>query len=322
MSPEDFEAALQPRLAAPVARQLPEAAIAAANLEAVTPWGSHVFGEYRRCQHASQLARSGIVPVKRLTESLSLDYFQVGSAVHAALAYVWEGLRLGDGERPRLGEARDWRDGLDAMTLRPGGIEEDAYHEAERLLSAYFGHYGGGTFEGGGSDWDGFRVEAVEELIADEASFALPYTARLDLVLRDASENIVLVDTKTRAKAFPRDAAALERYRRGLRTREQFLGQAHLAMIRWGLKDPPPVIVNAIIKTRIPEFARLRVPLTLHDVEAWRENHAREALEGLDGDRMNYSECAPEIGSPCRFLTWCHGTDAEREKHYERKDRT
>lgn len=309
---------LDSQLMPPHPDALPPAAVAAAALETGTEWGSHVFGEHRRCERASALRREGIVRVGRIYDRA--DYFGIGSLVHAALSYVWDGMREGD-----LG--RDPIDALRAATQREGGIVIDTYEEALRLVTAYFAHYGI-------PDWnpEHTKVIAVERLLSDgtvcacpglgssyhdpqcpneTASFAMPYTARLDLILEIAGE-ITLVDTKTRAKGMPRDR---EEYARDLRTREQFLGQAHLAMREFGLATPPAIVVNAIVKTKVPGFDRLRVTPSLDDVERWRENHAREAARGLrssDDAIMNYSACAPEIGSKCDFIKYCHGNDHDR----------
>ena len=280
----------------PFPGELPPEAIAAAELETGTEFGSHVFGSYRNCQRKSQLHRAGLVRVGRLYDRL--DYFGIGGAVHAVLSYGWAAMQRG--------AVVDPLDALRAATQRPAGIDLDTYEEAERLCTAYYAHYGF-------PDWrDGVKILDVEVLLRDDSSFAVPYTARLDLVAEIAGE-IVLVDTKTRAKSLPKDR---EGYARDLRTREQFLGQAFLAMQRYGLAEPPPVVVNVIVKTKIPAFDRLRVNIRRSDVERWAENHAAEATAGLDGSLMNYSSCAPEIGSKCEFIDYCHGDAEQRARGF------
>jgi hypothetical protein len=330
-----WEAGEAAQLMAPFPGALPPEAIAAL-APTLTEYGSSRFGEYRRCQRAHALRyRDGIVRL-RLGPSDRLDYFMLGILVHAALAYHWEGLKLGI--------QRSWRDVLHAATQREGGLERDLYNEAERLLAAYFGHHQSDPHFG--SDWpEGTEIVDVEREISDGAvcprcdgtrlepsrlvagemlrchscetssgggSFALPYTARLDLVVR-IDGTLHVVDTKTRAAKLPEDRAG---YARKLRTRAQFLGQAHLAMLAYGLAEPPPVMVNAIVKTKIPQFGRLVVPITLGDVTRWREQQRRDAAAGLAGDNMNYSQCAPEIGASCIYLDYCHGSEEVRAKHY------
>lgn len=317
---------------------LPAAAIEAATLETMSPWGASRFGTFARCnrEHALRYC-DGVIPKDRLFDRL--DYFELGTALHAILSYAWGGFQCGI--------LRDWRDALAALTLRPSGIDEDVYLEAERLATAYFAKWGQ-------PDWQGdTEIVAIEELIEDgrmcdacngdgrdaysavhglgandatacdkctgrgvlDGTFALPFTARLDLVLRIAGQ-IVLVDTKTRASKIPEDRVS---YARDLTTREQFLGQCHLAMQRWNLEEPPGLLVNAIVKTRIPSFDRLLVRPSLSDVERWRENHAKVAARGVAGDLMNYQSCAPPLGSRCGYLKWCHGSNEERTRHYEVK---
>lgn len=296
---EEGEAA---QLMAPFPSTLPAAAHEAL-APTLTLYGSSRFGEYRRCQRAHALKyRDGIVRL-RLGPSDRLDYFMLGILVHAALAYFWEGLKLGI--------PRDWRDVLHAATQRPDGLERDLYSEAERLLAAYFAHHQADPLFG--SDWpEGVEIVDVEREIIDASSFALPYTARLDLVVR-IDGTLYVVDTKTRAAKLPDNRAV---YARKLRTRAQFLGQAHLAMLAYGLEAPPHVMVNAIVKTKIPQFGRVAVPITLADVQRWREQQSRDAAAGLQGDSMNYSSCAPEIGSECTYLDYCHGSEEVRAKHY------
>jgi hypothetical protein len=311
--------------------ELPAAA-AAALAPTLTHWGSSRFGEHRRCGRAHALRwREQIVPL-RTGPSMGKDYFGLGILIHAATAYVWEGLKLG--------EHRDWRDVLHAATQREGGVERATHEEAWRLLDAYFAHWGI-------PDWDpslvrivdverelqegeickrcsGTGVMTSERSLSGEAScrtcggsgmiggsFGLPYTARLDLVVEIAG-TLHVVDTKTRATKLP-DNEAL--YARQLRTRAQFLGQSFLAQKAYGLSVPPPVIVNAIVKTKIPRFGRLTVPITSDDVARWAEWQASASLES---DRMNYSQCAPEIGAPCAYLDYCHGSDEQRARYFTR----
>lgn len=263
----------------------------------LTRYGSSRFGEYRRCQRAHALRwRDQIVPL-RLGPPSSADYFGLGILIHAATAYVWEGLKLG--------EERDWLDVMVAATQREGSVRRDTWEEAQRLLSAYYAFHGL-------PDWDLEHVKIldVERELCETAAWQLPYTARLDLVI-SVDGILHVVDTKSRAKDLPSDRVS---YARKLRTRPQFIGQAWLAKRFYGLDYVPPVIVNAIVKTKIPKFARLAVPLQQQDLDCWEEQQGKDALAGLSGDAMNYSSCAPEMGSPCAYLEYCHGSDEQRTR--------
>jgi hypothetical protein len=275
---------------------LPQLAVAALE-PTLTEWGSSRFGMYRTCQRAHALRYTERLVPLRLGPALSHDYFGLGILIHACLAYAWEGFAKG--------EQRDWRDVLRAATQRDRGVELDLYNEAERLCAAYWAHHGE-------PDWDPehVRIVDVERELCDAESFALPYTARLDLVV-SVDDTIHVVDTKSRAKGLPQDRVG---YARKLRTRAQFIGQSHLAMRAYGLSSPPPVIVNAIVKTRMPAFARLVVPITQQDVDTWCEQQRIDAAAGLAGRNMNYSSCAPEMGSPCSYLEYCHGSAEQRSR--------
>src|ERR1041384_4671253 len=177
----------------------------------LTEWGSSRFGLYRTCQRAHALRYTQRLVPLRLGPSPSLDYFGLGILLHACLAYAWDGFARG--------EQRDWRDVLRAATQRDRGVECDLYNEAERLCAAYWAHYGA-------PDWDTehVRIVDVERELSDVDSFALPYTARLDLVV-SVDDAIHVVDTKSRAKGMPQDRVG---YARKLRPRAQFIAQNHL----------------------------------------------------------------------------------------------
>jgi hypothetical protein len=296
-----WEAALATQCAPAFEGELPAAAFEALK-STLTEYGSSRFGEYRRCQRAHALKyRDGLITL-RTGPSLDNDYFGLGIMIHACLAYVWEGCKLG--------LLRDWRDVLSARTA-DGKMQQALYDETHRLVSAYFGHYGENDFSE-----NGFSIVDVEREFTDSDSFDLPYTARLDLVVEVASR-IFIVDTKTRATAFPKDGRA--KYQRGLRTRAQFIGQAHLARRAYGLDYTPHVIVNAIVKTKIPSFDRLNVELTDRDVETWCGAQREAAAAGLSGTAMNYSSCSPDMGSACSYLDYCHGSDETRARHFTTK---
>ena len=320
------------RKIAPHEGELPREAVEAASLETQSSHGASRWNTYRRCQREHALRyRDGIVPKDRLFDRL--DYFSLGSTMHAILTYMWRGFAVGDNDR-------SWRDALLACTQRPGGLDEDVFLEAERLAGAYYARWGAPDFA------EGFEYVASEVLLEDgvtcpmcdgakldgngnwcrtcyvsysegsagfvDGSFAQPYTARLDLIGRVAGE-LVIVDTKTRKAKIPDNRMM---FSREAAVNPQFLGQAHLVMRAYGLTEPPGVLVNAIIKTKVPGFDRVLARPTLEDVERWRENHAREAEAGLDGDLMNYSSCAPPMGSRCGYFNWCHGSAEMRERNF------
>jgi hypothetical protein len=191
-------------------------------------------------------------------------------------------------------------------------MQQALYDETYRLVSAYFGHYGENDF-----NEDPTRIVDVEREFTDSESFALPYTARLDLVVEVAGR-ILVVDTKTRATAFPKDGR--KKYQRGLRTRAQFLGQAHLARRAYNLDYTPQVLVNGIIKTKVPSFDRLAAEITDEDIYRWQIDHGAWALDGVASRLRNYSQCSPDMGSPCTYLEYCHGSAETRARHFTTRE--
>lgn len=301
MTLDAWERALAATCVEPHVGVLPKAAHEAL-ASTLTEFGSSRFSALRKCGYAHHLQWAEQVIPLCSGPSLDADYFGLGILVHACLAYVWDGSKLGG--------PRDWRDILKAASV--GGTMQQALHdETERLVSAYFGHWGAEDFHAGE-----VRIVDVEREFTDSDSFALPYTARLDLVVEVAG-TIFVVDTKTRATAFPKNDR--RKYQRGLRTRSQFLGQSHLARRGYGLDYAPQVIVNGIIKTKIPGFDRMTAEVTEADVLRWAVDHSAWAAEGLGDRKRNYSHCAPDMGAPCSFLEYCHGSAETRARHFTTK---
>lgn len=281
-----------------------------------TEYGSSRIAELQRCPTAHQLRY-----VDRILPKTDAVYFDIGRYVHAGQQYINKGIIAG--------EVRDWQRVIDAARVRhaecvargeaePTAWDElDPIDEAERLLGLYYGHYG---IENGG--WpEGVRLTHCELFVEDRAHRA---TERLDLVL-DRGGEIQLADTKTRGQVLPKDR---EEYARELRTNEQFLRSSALAQKHFGLPTPPPLWLDAIIKTasrpKDPDARwpvdRLLVRFTQDDIGAWWENQRKllivgEALRSLPVVR-NYHECAPPIGQKCWAFNWCHGNEEARAKKY------
>lgn len=276
-----------------------------------TEYGASRYGEWRRCRKAHSLRYH-----LRVTETPIEDdpveeddrprrsYFAVGRIVHGVHRWVREGVMAG--------ESRAWRAALDVTPEL--GFDLEAVYEAERLVHAYYGLWG--TDNAGFPE--GTKILAVEhEMRAPAGHPIAPYTARADAIVELASGQVVIVDDKTRAQTFPKDKA---KYARGASTRPQFAGLAwlHREAARPRQGEPAPIWINGIIKTKIVKVDRVMVTMTHDMLDRWaraqadtsaelqRETHAPE----------NWSECAPEIGSPCQYFTWCHGTDEEKRKHF------
>ena len=280
--------------------------VKAALADTVTEWGSSRYSEYRRCPKAHHLKfELGIENAPKDPEKLESGegepvYFQVGRLCHAVLRYVQEGVMAGT---PRL-----WTDVIEVAATLPESDLEQAHH-AERLMGAYFLNHGEAN-----AGWpEGTKILGTELLYESRVGSA-PYTGRVDTLLQ-INDRILIVDTKTRAKAFPGDR---ERYARGAATRPQFLGLAYLVKEKLQLEEPPSIWINAIIKTKVPKFDRLIVPISNEAIAQWAEEQSR-FLPIAGDDRMNYSACAPEgYGARCQFFNYCH-LPQTRETQYRKR---
>lgn len=284
----------------------------------VTEWGASRYGEYRRCHKAHHLRfhlrvrpaprRPPENPLEASEGDGKLNYFDVGKLVAACHQWMREGVLAGEAK------PRDWAAPLMHAPLHGYALPE--IDEASRLLGAYFMHYGP---ENAGFP-EGSRILAVEhEMRAPEGSRIAPYTARADAILQLPSGEIVIVDDKTRAQAFPKGR---EWYAQGAATRPQFCGLSWLvrndpAFRNEGDETPAPSVwINGIIKTKIPKFDRILVPMTHDALQRWEDAQARDASGGCVDDAPNYNSCAPEIGSRCWAFDWCHGSEAARRERF------
>lgn len=298
----------------------------------VTEWGASRYGEYRRCHKAHHLKfhlRVRPAPRKPLENPLEateadgkLNYFDVGKLVAASHQWMREGVLAGESA------PRDWAAPLMHAPLHGYALPE--IDEASRLLGAYFMHYGP---ENAGFP-EGSRILAVEhEMRAPEGSRIFPYTARADAILQLPSGEIVIVDDKTRAQAFPQNR---EWYAQGAATRPQFCGLSWLLRAEQPCRacggiyehadccdgdlesgSPPPAVwINGIIKTKIPKFDRVLVTMTHAGLARWEEAQAADAAIGCTHANPNYNSCAPEIGSRCWAFEWCHGSESARRERF------
>jgi hypothetical protein len=315
--------------AAPSTLTPDEAAVRNAELERIlevladtqTDWGNSRWSLYAKCPMAHHL-RHNVGVVSKWGQAA---YFGVGQAVHAGLQYM----QLGVMRR----EQRDWRAVLEYCASLPDAKHEEL-DEAYRLLEWYFNHWGTDN-AGWHPQAEIIGVEGLLEAAPDDPIF--PYTARYDTLLMIGGEHIA-ADTKTRAMIVPGykgnelvDEDKLAEWKRGQAINPQFLGQSYLLQKQLGLDTPPDVLVNCIMKTKVPSFVRVRLRITQTAVDRWAANQANVAhaarLDDLrthkaDGDSyraaelMRYQSCVPYIGDKCTYFSWCHGAEESRELHY------
>lgn len=265
--------------------------------ETVTQWGSSRWAEIRRCPRAHKL--SVIDNIRPAALSMPLA---VGIAVHQVLAYA--GLLAVHGEPMSETELVEC---LDA-----GEIKGPARAEAFRLLRAYFNRYG--TAEAGFAP--GYRVVDVEVPMRADIG-GVPYTARIDVVLEQRGL-LTPCDHKTRGHAVPFDVLG------AWSTKPQFLGQAYLARETLGPRWSGEILINAIVKTKVPGFSRVPLRLAPERIDGWAREHSLMApglLALAEIGCANFESCAPEVGMRCQFFEYCHGSDRDRETLYQRKEK-
>jgi hypothetical protein len=269
-----------------------------------TQWGSSRFACWRTCPRAHQLRyHEGVRPKE------AADYFSIGILLHAVMAYAARG--------------HVWRE-LIAYLTTLDNIDLGHVYEVERLEEGYFAHYGD---ENCGFP-DNVEIVDVEVEMAGELG-GLPYTGRADLVIR-AADQLVIVDHKTRGRKVPDDR---DEYRRDLLTRPQLLGLSWLAWQYYSKRDhrghpldaPPAVMLNEIVKTKVPQFGRTTITPTERQLRDWAANHSIEVMrsrqelaDGGETGLRRLDACAPVIGSRCQFFDWCHGSEETRQLHYNR----
>jgi hypothetical protein len=278
-----------------------------------TEHGSSRIAELQRCPTAHDLKYTRqIFPVREAA------YFEIGRLTHACLHYINSAVITGeeysfDAWQEVIAYARTSRDAaVEAGTVQlPAWDEIDPIDEASRLVEAYYGLHG----EANGG-WPAAAKLLHAELFLESKD--LKATCRADLVLELDGE-IIVPDTKTRAKSLPKDR---DTYARELRTNEQFLRLSALTQEHFQLPQPPAVWLDAIVKTKVPSVDRLLLRFNQSEVDCWKRNQramleVESALHRLPVVR-NYHQCAPPIGQRCWAFDFCHGTDEMREKQYRK----
>lgn len=223
-----------------------------------------------------------------------------GSLIHQGLAHYY--LRLRD-ERDGQ-EETDWADpddAIDECATKLGPYAHKYVQLAKEVVRSYAAHWCN----------EGWNPMDVEEVFTADIG-GRKFTQRLDLVVRDASGKVLIVDHKTTGMITPETA---QRYALS----GQFLGMAQFGNLIWG-KEFGGVWLNLIEipdprTTRRPRFVRqpiapapnaLRLfPLTVH--------HARERVQQLDDAGLNPLEwpkalsetvCVSSYG-PCEWYEMC-----------------
>lgn len=246
-----------------------------------TVWGSSRWAEYRRCQYAHHLRYTRKLRAPNVPESK--DARVIGTLVHSGLAYLghsqMRGLSLPDPCDVLIGSTED-----------PYAVEE-----ARRMLSAYVAYFGASESVVA----TGYELIGVEVPL-ESSAFALPYTTRVDSVWRAIDGRIICVDHKTSARAPSEDYASTAI------ANPQFLGHAWCARENYGGELTPWVLVNVLVKTRIPKFYRFLAAFSPEQLDRWGAMQLESAVAGVDGCGKNPGACMDVFGRKCWAFGHCH----------------
>lgn len=186
-------------------------------------------------------------------------------------------------------EAAAW-EALAPMASEPN--YEATYKEVERMLASYFDEYRGVD------RWEVIAVEETLEVYSDD----LDYSARLDLIVRDADRGgMWIVEHKT-ARALTETLLA------GYQLDQQILGQMWLMRACVDLTAYPPlrgVLVNITTKHVKTQFARPEVLPSDAHLRAF-EDSMRAHKEMLDlWARQGYPQMLGACAGPTHFFQKC-----------------
>ena len=307
-------------------KRLAESLIAEARRYTATEFGHSRWAAFHECETKHHLLfHQHVRPKKR---PLAPD---IGTLVHIALA------------AQELAAKNNLQLQLWQEAIRTSHRPPEVTLEATRLVAGYFLFWG---VDNGG--WgEGTKLIGIEEYLsaaeANSASgksykvgrpigFPHSYSTRYDQIVEtwlrsddgELLKNIAypvrskaLVDHKTRGTRIK----DVRKFVRLAHADTQFLGHAYLWRERTG--EHLPVIYNAIVKTKVPEYMRIVIHYKDEELDRWAANQAKIELRRLplmqDPEHdtlMNYEACVPPIGSPCDFFDWCHGDEQSRLDNY------
>lgn len=276
------------------------AEFAAALQDTQTEFGSGFYDDFQRCARSHALAQ--VIELRTPSHSKAFD---IGKLCHAVLRYA------GSAE-VHSQDWSDWPDLLEYAAQQPEWSAADC-DEAANLMQHYFLRWG--TPNAGYPA--GFAIKQVEQEWRAEFG-GLEVTARADTLLCSEDE-IYIVDHKTRASKLPQNAEEI------FRLRPQFMRLCALWRKLHPQKPRAAVWVNALIKTKTPDFARQLVRISDVQLDAWEENQVRLARLIASAPAMrlpaNFGECYPQGHSsyPCWAKDYCWGSEAMRERKYKQK---
>ena len=252
----------------------------------------------------------GLVHVAKYRQKSEKEALTVGVIFHLAMETYYEAIAEHQWQREALKAPRDDEyyfggcpraqneafAALEPFSTEPG--YEKTYRDVSFLLSHYFDHY---------HMQDKWRIIAVEETLGFRGEF--PYTARVDLIVEDATRGGMWIVELKSARAISEDL--LLNYQMDL----QILGQVWLMKHCVDLSQYPKfrgVIVNIGTKQVKPQFERLEVCPSDAHLAAFEESVAswhvlRKVYEDLEWPRA-LGACAGALRgyTRCSFYDLCH----------------
>jgi hypothetical protein len=256
-----------------------------------TLWGHSRWATLERCPR--EYALKYLLGVRLRDTSYPL---MLGTAMHRGLAATY----LFSSKNPKVKP-------LDIIDL---GTEPAAVKgEAKRLVHAHNVYW-----EDRPQGWD--DVVAVEKLVSGVIN-GVPFTTRFDLIARKKRlirvHLPIFVDHKSASRI--RGDAVSEFSASG-----QFLGQLALWKEKYPGGPTPQVLVNRIVKTAVPLFDRLSIPIHpdapkrfARDLKALHSDMKR--YERSDYWPRNYSACVGRYGL-CDMFNLCHNGGPTRAGDY------
>lgn len=271
-----------------------------------TSYGHSRWQSLRTCEYQHHLKYHEHIRPKQ--NSPALD---VGSAVHIGLM-AQELASMESIEEPI------WQRAVEASP-----VDCEARLEAARLLSAYFAHYG---IDNAG--WGNYKILSVEQEM--HAYKSLYWSTRVDAVVMAPAERkhsereVFVVDHKTSRSA----VSDVAEFVRDCKVNPQFLGHALTYQTVFGKRVS--VLVNLVVKSRIPSFERVIVRFSDAELMNWHaeqkmyEIENRAKLENVVNRKRlpikNYDACTNAVGMRCWAFDYCWGTDQDRENLFYKVD--
>ena len=264
-----------------------------------TPWGWHRWNDLLQCPRKYNL----VYNQDRLPHARS-NALEFGGLIHECLALYYEEANafLAENDDRRADKLYDsfcrepqWVALLNGVL--DSGIESymEVAEVVKRVMDAYLQQYP--------LLKDSFlthEVVAVEEYI-EVPDGPFPFSTRADLVYRTAG-GLWIVDHKS-SRAMTQELTG------GWAINGQMIGLTYAILQHWPDEHIAGIVINILVRTKIPQFRRVTFPLRADLIDEWRAsmdlwvNNVLPHYESL-GWPPNYSACIHRYGR-CPFYHYC-----------------